>query len=217
MRGRPRTGRAGRRGSRRPTPVRGAAARRPRISGAAGCPWATATTPGRSTAPLTVTSAVPGSGSVPHDRNQATPNRAIKATCTSDSTFCTTVGRPCTPDATRRSLSAGSTGRPSIAPTTADSSPATNRSSATVTTTGTRRSVSGAALAATTVCHRRSAPGNDNFALNTPQQDRTRQRRQRLLGHDQLPIPGDPQRRHRRDRCARGATRDILVSCEIIP
>src|SRR6266508_3228369 len=102
-------------------------------------PCGTSYTPVAVTAPLTVARNVPGSSGVPSSRNQAAPWRTSNARWASVSTFCTRVGRPCTPlSTTRRGVSLGSAARPSTADTTADSSPETNRSGEATTVTATR-------------------------------------------------------------------------------
>ena len=67
---------------------------RPRASSRSGKPSGISYTPGRATAPETVTSVEPGSSSVPSPRNQCAPKRAMSARCASVSAFCTSVGRP---------------------------------------------------------------------------------------------------------------------------
>ena len=62
-----------------------------------GRPSSTSCTPGRLTAPLTVTSVVPGEFGVPAARYQSSPKRAISARCARVSTLDTSVGRPCSP------------------------------------------------------------------------------------------------------------------------
>src|ERR1700736_3832336 len=71
-------------------------AARPTIA-SSGVPTGTSITPGRTTAPLTVTRAVPGSSGLPDWRNHTAPLRAIWARCARVSTFWTSVGRLPTP------------------------------------------------------------------------------------------------------------------------
>src|SRR6478736_3930627 len=59
-----------------------------------GVPSGISTTPGRGTAPATVTSVVPGSAAVPTAANQSDPNRATNARWASVSALSTRVGRP---------------------------------------------------------------------------------------------------------------------------
>ncbi len=91
-----------------------------------GAPSGTSSTPGTRTAPLTVTSIVPGSAAVPASRNQSGPYRTSRPRWASVSTLCTSVGRPRTPFSdTRGGVLRGSAGPPSTARTTADSWPDT--------------------------------------------------------------------------------------------
>ena len=60
-------------------------------------PVGTSTTPGRGTAPPTVTRTVPGSVGDPSAANQSGPKRARRASCASVSALATRVGRPSTP------------------------------------------------------------------------------------------------------------------------
>ena len=62
-----------------------------------GVPASISNTPGMPTAPVRVTSIVPGASGDPACRNQAEPYRAMSATWASVSTFATRVGRRATP------------------------------------------------------------------------------------------------------------------------
>ena len=113
---------------------------RSRISGR-GVPGAASTTPGRWTAPRSVSSTVPGSSGVPTARNQPAPWRAISATWAKVSALASTVGRPSTPrSAVRCGETVGRAGPPDRCRTMADASPATYRSGpSTMRTAGSRR------------------------------------------------------------------------------
>src|SRR5437879_1711901 len=92
---------------------------------ASGVPTGTSITPGRATAPLTVTRAVPGSSGVPERRNQVAPLRAIWATWLRVSTLPTSVGRRKTPRSKGRGAVVGRAGPPLTKRTRALSSPLT--------------------------------------------------------------------------------------------